>query len=152
MLEKVTVREVEIVIEPDENPDLSHLGEFSRTPREGAIKQSQRPGMYTYFNPCNPERGQEDYKRMKAYERDEWHMVGVFAKATIEVHTKDGDILQTITSGGLWGIESDSDPDYIEQEVGYEEYCKLIRILDALGIPEEAVPAWEDVDPSKHRE
>jgi len=143
----VKVKEVKIVVEVDTYPDLSHLGEFSSTPKEGAIAHHRGLKAYKYFNPENPEYGQQDYERVLAHNRGEWQMIGVYAEAYLVVNGTT----QYIRTPGLWGIESDSGPDYIEQEVGSQEYQNLVEILAALGITEN-IPAWEDVDPAKHGE
>jgi len=80
----------------------------------------------------------EDQKQ--AFQRGDFSFVGVVAKAEIVV---DG-IVQTITSGGLWGIESDSDKTYIAEVAG-EEYGDLRRILKTLGVPTSELPM--EVDP-----
>ena len=47
-------------------------------------------------------------------------------------------VCQTITSGGLWGIESDSTPDYLS-EIGQEEIEQLQEILQALGFSQKVI-------------
>jgi len=79
--------------------------------------------------------------RREAYQRGDFNFVGVRAEAEIVV---DG-IVQIITSGGLWGIESDSGDAYIAEVAG-EEYADLRRILKTLGVPTSELP--EEVDPS----
>jgi hypothetical protein len=74
--------------------------------------------------------------RREAFRRDNYSFVGVRAEAEITV---DG-IIQTIVSGGLWGIESDSDAAYIKEVAG-EEYNDLRRILKTLGVPTSELPA-----------
>ena len=77
--------------------------------------------------------------RKQAFQRGDFSFVGVVAKAEIVV---DG-IVQTITSGGLWGIESDSDKTYIA-EVADDEYGDLRRILKTLGVPTSELPMKVD--------
>ena len=77
----------------------------------------------------------EDQDRKEAYRRGDFSFVGVRAEAEITV---DG-ITQTIVSGGLWGIESDSDESYIE-DVALEEYDALREILKAVGVSTREVP------------
>lgn len=57
-----------------------------------------------------------------------WTMVGIRATATIRV---DG-VAQTVKSGGLWGVASDSDRGYFD-EVAREELRALADMLDTLG-------------------
>ena len=77
--------------------------------------------------------------RKEAYKRGDFSFVGVRAEAEITV---DG-ISQTITSGGLWGVESDAGDEYIK-EVGGEEYNDLRKILKTLGVPTSELPAELD--------
>lgn len=73
--------------------------------------------------------------RKEAFRRGDFSFVGVRAEAEIVV---DG-ITQTITSGGLWGVESDAGDRYI-LEVGHEEYNDLRKILKTLGVPTSELP------------
>ena len=107
---------VKVLVLPDEEPDLSFWDQ-SVDPDE-----------------------QNDYEeRKEAYRRGEFSFVGVRAEAEITV---DG-IIQTIVSGGLWGVESDSDAAYIKEVAG-EEYADLRRILKTLGVPTSQLPAEVD--------
>jgi hypothetical protein len=62
--------------------------------------------------------GMQDYERMESFERQEWYFIGILAKARVGVSFDGGKTfnLDTFTSGGLWGIESDSDESYIKEE------------------------------------
>ena len=109
---------------------------------------------YRYFNPsCNyvdangnlidgntPEDIRkyvaQDYARMEDLNNSGWGFIGIRAKAKIAVNS----IQQTITSGGLWGIESDSD-DSCFAEVQSEELADLRAQLYALGFSKRAVAA-----------
>ncbi len=51
--------------------------------------------------------GSRDFERMESYGTD-WWMVGIWAQVEVVVNN----IIQSITSGGLWGVESDSGRDY----------------------------------------
>jgi hypothetical protein len=77
--------------------------------------------------------------RKEAFHRGNFSFVGVRAEAEIVV---DG-IIQTITSGGLWGIESDSGDEYIKEVAG-EEYNDLRKILKTLGVPTSELPTELD--------
>jgi hypothetical protein len=84
---------------------------------------------------------QEEFDdRREAYQRGAFTFVGIRAEAEIVV---DG-IVQHITSGGLWGVESDAGNPYI-CEVANEEYNDLRRILKTLGVPTSELPM--EVDP-----
>jgi hypothetical protein len=133
----------------DPCPDLSHLGEYGDAPEEHHIDRKERGDMgrheHRYFNlGCGePAYLEKDYERAEAYNRGDWCMCGVRAVAKIEV----GGVLQTIRSGGLYGIESDSGDDYFA-EVAREQLAELAEILCGLGfapdVVERAMP--EDVE------
>ena len=76
----------------------------------------------------------EDYKRMESLNRGNWCFIGIMAKATVQ--TENG-VTQHITSGGLWGIESDSG-DYIK-EVVKEQLSSLKCELLSFGFSERAI-------------
>ena len=86
---------------------------------------------------------QEDFEeRLAAFQAGEFTFLGVHAEADVTI---DG-VVQTLTSGGLWGIESDSGDEYIE-EVAVQEYEELRKILKTIGVPTadlplEMDPAW----------
>jgi hypothetical protein len=69
------------------------------------------------------------------YERGELTLYGIRAEAKIVVD----EVVQTITSGGLWGIESDAGDDYFH-EVAEEEYNDLRKILKTLGVATSELP------------
>lgn len=72
--------------------------------------------------------------RLKEFQRDEFHFVGVRAAVEINIpHDPDTFITQRITTPGLWGIESDSGKDYLD-EVFTEESEVLASMLSELGI------------------
>jgi len=66
--------------------------------------------------------------RYRQYRNGEFGFIGIRAEAEIVVNG----VCQTITSGGLWGIESDSDRSYFS-EVEQEEIEQLKLILESLG-------------------
>ena len=67
-------------------------------------------------------------ERRQQYDNGDFGFIGIQAEAEIVV----AGVCQTITSGGLWGIESDSTPDYLS-EVEQEEIEQLQEVLHALG-------------------
>jgi len=108
---------------------------------------------YEYFNP-NQENyaGLEedeikkyclqDYERMESLDAGYWHFVGIRAEARIAVGEGSAKPVstQTITSGGLWGLESDmSKSDFEETEA--EELSQLKSQLKALGFSTRAISA-----------
>jgi hypothetical protein len=72
-------------------------------------------------------------ERRQQYDNGDFGFIGIRAEAEIVV----AGVCQTITSGGLWGIESDSTPDYLS-EIGQEEIEQLQEILQSLGFSLEA--------------
>jgi len=77
----------------------------------------------------------QDYKRMESFNRGDWYYLGIRADARVTVlHGR----IQAITSGFLWGIESDSDREYLES-VEKEELADLKLQLKALGFSTRAI-------------
>ena len=74
---------------------------------------------------------------MEAYSRGHWWMVGLWAEAEVVV---TGSVVQRIRSGGLWGIESDSDADYLAG-VTEQELSSLHDELLAVGFSQRAIQA-----------
>lgn len=138
---------VKLVREVDTDPDLSHLGEYSNTASSPAAIDRQargdyERGRYRWFNPAmtgeetgNPDSPEQDYRRMEDYNRGSWWMVGIWAEARVIL---TGDVAQTVRSGGLWGIESDSDEDHFN-EVEAEELASLRTELKAMGFTSTAI-------------
>ncbi len=91
----------------------------------------------------------QDYDRMERMNRGDWCMIGIRAEAEISLpvqcnkgcvhgHEVYYHTTQHITSGGLWGIESDSDKSYLES-VEKEELSDLRAQLKALGFSARAI-------------
>lgn len=77
---------------------------------------------------------EQDYKRAEALNRGDWCYLGVFAVAEVVI----GETCQRIRSGGLWGIESDSDSSYFA-ELRAEQLAELKEQLLALGFSRRSV-------------
>lgn len=76
----------------------------------------------------------EDANRRETFHRGEWHYIGIRTKATIYLPDGDGSFkVETISSGGLWGVESDSDVSYLES-IAKEERDTLMRYLKMLNV------------------
>ncbi len=73
-------------------------------------------------------------ERRQQYDNGDFGFIGIRAEAEIVV----AGVCQTITSGGLWGIESDSAHDYLF-EIEQEEIEQLQEILQALGFSQEVI-------------
>lgn len=85
-----------------------------------------------------------DYERMERLHHGDWCYIGIRAEAEIAVsndphkRTNTTWTVQEITSGGLWGIESDSDASYLG-EIEEEELSELREQLHALGFSKRAI-------------
>lgn len=75
--------------------------------------------------------------RRAEYENGDFTFVGVRAEAEVVIEG----VVQTLTSGGMWGVESDS-KEYIE-EVAVEEYAALREILTSIGVSTSQVPVGD---------
>ena len=89
-----------------------------------------------------------DYERMERLNRGDWCYIGIRAEAEILVPSAGTGIVQEITSGGLWGIESDSDESYFS-EVEQEELAELRTQLSGIGFSKRAIStaitnAWHE--------
>lgn len=108
-INSITVRR-----QPDLDPDLSWLEQTDEQMGEGFEASSR--------------------ERLEAYNRGDWEMVGVDAVAEVVI----GGVIQTIQSGGLWGIETDSDESYFT-EVANEELASLAGILAEIGCSDDDI-------------
>ena len=108
----MTVRaaDIERVEEPDPHPDLSWL----------------EPD-------ANPADAEASAERLAAYRAGEWRCIGIRARAAFLIGLGRAAMIQTVESPGLRGIESDSDPDYLD-EVFAEEARTLRGILSELNV------------------
>lgn len=146
---KYRIESVKIEHAIDTDPDTSYLGEYgNKATSPAAIDRVARGdagrGEYRWFNPAltgeqtgNPESPEQDYQRMEALNNQQWYFIGIIAKARI---VSPAGVIQTIRSGGLWGIESDSDKSYIES-VENEQLAELRAELESLeqGIGKRAI-------------
>ena len=65
----------------------------------------------------------------------QFHFIGIYSKAIVQLGNS---LLQTIKSGGLWGIESDSDQSYLK-EIEREEISQLTQELTAIGFSQSTI-------------
>lgn len=93
----------ERVIAVDPDPDLSWLDQTDAQMGEGFEAHAR--------------------ERKAAFERGDWHMIGVQARVTVAG--------QTFESAGLWNIESDSDESYLN-DVFEQEKAELLAMLEDL--------------------
>lgn len=95
----------------------------------------------------------QDYERMERLNAGDWCYIGIQSEAIIYIpYMTEGRGGRTyfksepITSGGLWGIESDSEKSYIES-VQQEELDNLKLELLALGLSRRAIAtAFKNVE------
>ena len=112
----VRIDNIEVLRMTDEYPDLSSLE--TEQGDKGNIISSCRYTQEEYSN--NPKEVQEyidqDNLRLNSY-GTHWHMIGIQVKAEVSysINPKTNDRrIEWFTSGGLWGIESDSDESYLK--------------------------------------
>lgn len=99
------------------------------------------PDKRAYWLKTMRENARKDYARMEALQRGEFCFIGVRADAELNIPSdKLAFVAQEITSGGLWGIESDSDASYLK-EIEDEELSELRGQLRALGFSTRAISA-----------
>jgi hypothetical protein len=72
-------------------------------------------------------------ERLVAFREGTWHLMGIQASANVLIPLCGHSVTQTVTSPGLFGIESDSDEAYLDQ-VFAEECASLTAMLSAIGI------------------
>jgi len=65
----------------------------------------------------------------------QFHFIGIYSKAIVQLSDS---LMQTIKSGGLWGIESDSSRDYLK-EIEREEINQLTKELEAIGFSQSII-------------
>lgn len=82
----------------------------------------------------DPDYKTEDQARLDAWQNDEWHFIGIQAKATCLIVRNGTGVYYTLTSPGLWAIESDSDESYLES-VYEEEIATLKADIAAMSDP-----------------
>jgi hypothetical protein len=146
-MKKIKILRVRIANEIDCDLDTSYLGEYSASPKvswaiDRMARGDCRHNQYRYFNPANsaeqtgcPDSPEQDYQRMEAMNRGDWHYIGIIAKAVLEMPSG---ILQTVRSSGVWGVESDCGEDAM-REFSDEELDSLAGELLALGIGKRAI-------------
>lgn len=115
-MKKPTIDSIKIVVTIDEYPDLSYLDQF---------ENSQDPEERKYY--------EQDQERKRQYNEGYWNCIGIQAQTEIKIPGKYGSTLHTITSPGLWGIESNSGNQYFKK-VAREEADNLKHDLRALNV------------------
>lgn len=128
--------EIKMVKEYDNDPDLSWL----KTSYHWQGKKLIIDDSCRYTNEDVAEHGsktvwcwiEDDHKRLQGFYNGEWHMIGIKASLTVTLNSASGVTREhKIESCGLWGVESDSGPEYFE-EVFEEEKQSLIADVHEL--------------------
>lgn len=121
------------------NPSFNYVGKDGK-PTDGLTPEDVRK--YT----------RQDYERMETLNRGDWCFLGIRAEAEVIGNVQNADtpkwhgVVQKVSSGGLWGIESDSDRPYLES-VEKDEIANLRTELKALGFSSRAIStAFKNVE------
>lgn len=145
----VTITDITIEAEIDQDPPLDYLGEYRSQPGpedrtvDRAARGDQGRGEHRYFIAPewveNPEHVEQNYQRAESY-GVHWWSLGIHAVAHIDV---GGRHVGTVKSGGLWGVGSDSGEEHLES-VARDELADLYRILADMGldVPDSIEPTW----------
>lgn len=76
----------------------------------------------------------QDYARIESRNNGVWGYVGIFACAEVVI----SGVYQTVKSGGVWGVESDSDAAHIA-DIAADELAQLRTILHDMGFSKRAI-------------
>jgi hypothetical protein len=80
---------------------------------------------------------QDGWEERKAeYRSGDFSFVGVRAEAEVQLETNGA--IQRLTSGGLWGVETDSDRTYFAS-IGREELADLKSTMESAGFSKRAI-------------
>lgn len=140
-INKITIERI-----PDYDADLDWIGTFDREPKSDLAIEHEPDNNRTY-NWFNAQKGtcetkaqaRREYERMLAYNRGDWGMIGIKAKAETAISIGQGNWkLDTITSGGLWGIETDTDEKYYK-EIEQEQLSEVKDYLKEYGFTDEDI-------------
>lgn len=117
---KVRIDKITVKRETDDNPDLSFLQQDY-----AEVKNEKERQKYL----------KQDKDRLEAYNRDEWYMMGIVAEAEVSypMDAQGNRRIERFSSGGLWGIDSDSDEKYIK-EVEEEQLDDLKAHLEVFNV------------------
>jgi hypothetical protein len=158
------IGEIRIVHGTDNDPDLSYLGTYTDSLTDGIIvrKYGQfyedlseieeiptKSTEYRGFKPSNMRESEndpnykkyaiQDYERMEQINNGNVGFICISAEAEVLTSTdRKNWLINTLSSGGLYGIESDSDNSYIES-VEKEELDQLKEVLKEYGFTEKQI-------------
>jgi len=155
---KPTIESITIEHIVETNPDTSFLGEYTNDSAD-AIKLAEftHSREYQYFKPAQTyneiwqwyhkngySRGNcdfyarqqryADFRRMESLQRGDFDFIGIIAKCEVKYSIGNNNYrLEHFTSGGLWGIESDSEQKYID-DIEREQLQDLKEHLQTFNI------------------
>ena len=147
MKTKVKIDTITLHVVEDENPDLSEL---ERTPEDhygddGSnwvhVSEEDQTKLIEKFGSLfavSELFARLENQRLEEYYAREWIMLGIYAEATVSYPIYDEGGLrreETFYSTGMWGLESDSEMDYLwvelkEQIWDLQNHLKLFGITD----------------------
>jgi len=152
-MSEITVDAVRVKWDVDEFPDLSWLETELSEDGKTIISSCRYDQKDLDEHPIRIRRYiKQDYRRLNSY-GDSWIMMGCVAEA--EVKYKIGNTenyrVEVLSSGGLWGIESDSDDDH-KTSIAWQELDDLKAHLEKFGvsIPEDWSNIMQEVITKMH--
>lgn len=77
------------------------------------------------------------------FEPDSEHEGVEYMRAHAEAEVTIGGVAQTLTSGGMWGIEDDAEDEYLDQIIE-QEWETLRVVLKTVGVPTDKLPLAVD--------
>lgn len=134
-----------IVWQEDTNPDLSYLdSDFDDL--ENSCRYSQTD-VETYGEQQVREWVEQDRKRLEEY-GNTWIETGIWAECTVFVRQGHGWLMLPVRSGGLWGLESDSDAGFIRTEAKQQlrDLAEVLRTLNPVLVQGWLMQAREALD------
>lgn len=114
---KVKRSSFRMIVESDECPDMSYLEQDYKDVADPIEREK-------YLK--------RDREKLETY-GETWNFISIRAAVNVQIPVDDCFYIHTFTTPGIYGIESDSDKDFIQE--AFEEECLiLIDILKALNI------------------
>lgn len=158
---------IKVIREYDDNPDTSYLGEYGDKIKPGCIivesgkfiedvsdnEIPEKGREYRFFYPMEigekigskkyREYSLQNFKRIERLNSGDWNYISISAEARV-LTSYDGTnwLINTLSSGGLYGIESDSDEDYLKT-IEDEETDSLKDVLKEYGFSDEEISQVE---------
>ena len=132
MKEKIKIESITVERINDNQPDLSWLESSVENGKIDSCQYSQKD--YDEDRENTEKYIEQDQARLESYYQGNWNMLGIRAIAKVSYSIGNGNRrLETLTSGGIWGVESDSDQDYFET-LEQEELDNLKEHLETFGV------------------